>query len=109
MICEPWDVVVVPFPFAETEGSKRRPALVLSQRSFNEGGHTVLAMITTKTTPPWPGDSVVADLVSAGLEKPCIVRWKLFTLDDQLIVRRIGQLGELDRGRASRALSSILP
>src|ERR1700749_1701407 len=78
VICEPWDVVVVPFPFAETEGSKRRPALGLSQRSFNEGGHTVLAMITTKTTPPWPGDSVVADLVSAGLEKPCIIRWKLF-------------------------------
>jgi mRNA interferase MazF len=106
---EPWEVVVVPFPFTETEDRKRRPALVLSQRSFNEGGYTVLAMITTKSEPAWPEDSVIGDLGSAGLERPCIIRWKLFTLDNQLIVRRIGQLGELDRGRAARALGSILP
>ena len=75
MTYEPWEVVVVPFPFTETEDRKRRPALVLSQRSFNEGGYTVLAMITTKSEPAWPGDSVIGDLGSAGLERPCIIRW----------------------------------
>jgi mRNA interferase MazF len=109
VICEPWDVVVVPFPFSESAGSKRRPALVLSQRSFNEGGHTVLAMITTKIEPAWQGDTEIEDLPTVGLQRPCIVRWKLFTLDNQLIVRRTGQLGELDRSRAARALSAVLP
>ena len=33
---EPWQVVVVPFPFSETAGSKRRPALVVSRHSFND-------------------------------------------------------------------------
>ncbi len=98
-----------PFPFTESAGSKRRPALVLSRGSFNEGGHTVLAMITTKTTPAWPGDMGIGDLQTIGLQRPCIIRWKLFTLDNQLIVRRVGQLGELDRSRAMRALGIILP
>jgi len=30
---DPWDVVVVPFPFTEKVGAKRRPALALSTKS----------------------------------------------------------------------------
>src|SRR3712207_3275011 len=77
--CDCWDVVVVPFPFTDKAGTKRRPALVLSSRAFNEHGHTVLAMITTKFHFPWPGDTSITDLVTAGLRSPCIVRLKLFT------------------------------
>ncbi len=42
-----WDVVIVPFPFSNQPGAKRRPALVLSASSFNRHGQAVLAMITT--------------------------------------------------------------
>ena len=62
MICDPWDVVVVPFPFTEKAGAKRRPALVLSPRPFNENGHTLLAMITTQSHSPWPGDTNIKEL-----------------------------------------------
>ena len=35
---EAYDVVVVPFPFSDRAASKRRPALVLSDRAaFNAG------------------------------------------------------------------------
>lgn len=102
MICDPGDVAVVPFPFSERPGSKRRPALVLSRRRFNQAGHTIFAMITTKDHSPWPGDVTVEDLETAGLPRPCIVRWKLFTLDNRLILRRAGSLGEPDR-KATRA------
>ena len=36
MICDRYDVVVVPFPFDEIPVRKRRPVLVFSGRSFNE-------------------------------------------------------------------------
>ena len=60
MIYEPFDIVVVPFPFTDSSRTKRRPALVLSQKS--EFGaiieHTVLAMITSQKNEPynlrWP-------------------------------------------------------
>lgn len=100
MICEPWDVVVVPFPFAERPGGKRRPALVLSKKAFNDNGHTILAMITTKAHHPWPGDTDIENHHAAGLHVPCIVRLKLFTLDNRLIVKQIGHLSEADRRRA---------
>lgn len=100
MTCEPWSVVVVPFPFSDKPGLKRRPALVLSKKQFNQDGNSILAMITTKAHSPWPGDTEIKDFKRAGLRFPCIVRLKLFTLDNGLILRRIGELDVTDRKKA---------
>lgn len=97
MICDAGEVAVVPFPFSDRPGTKRRPALVLSHRRFNEAGHTIFSMITTKAHFPWPGDVVIEHLEAAGLQCPCIVRLKLFTLDNRLLLRRAGKLGKNDR------------
>jgi mRNA interferase MazF len=97
-------VVVVPFPFSDRAGDKRRPALVLSRRAFNQSGHTVLAMITTAAHEPWPGDVKVAGLEAAGLSVACRLRLKLFTLDNRLIVRRIGRLTSRDQKDAVASL-----
>jgi mRNA interferase MazF len=102
--CERWDVVIVPFPFAEMTGSKRRPALVLSPRAFNASGHTVLAMITSAGHRPRPGDTVLAHQEAAGLALPCMVRLKIFTLDNRLIIRRAGHLAPFDREKVSENL-----
>lgn len=108
MICDPWDVVVVPFPFVDLPGSKRRPALVLSRRGFNRQGHTILAMITTKRQPAWPGDVMLEDRSSAGLPRQCLVRLKLFTLDNRLLADRLGRLGEVDRTAVAAACDTAL-
>jgi len=107
--CDPWDVVVVPFPFVERAGARKRPALVLSDRSFNDAGNTVLAMITIGAHRPWPGDTELADLRAAGLRVSCLVRLKLFTLDNRLLAKKIGQLGEDDRAMVLSELHRHLP
>lgn len=104
MICDAWDVVVVPFPFAERPGRMRRPAVVLSHERFNRSGHSVLAMVTTRAHPPWPGDSDISDLDACGLDVPCIIRLKLFTLDNRLVLRRLGRLSAADREAALRRI-----
>jgi len=108
MICEPWAVVVVPFPFTEGPRTKRRPALALTTTAFNENGYTVLAMITTKALPSWPGDADVSDYRVAGLRVPCIVRLKLFTLDNRLIINQTGGLSEMDRNKVSQNIRLYL-
>ncbi|MCM3877396.1 MAG: type II toxin-antitoxin system PemK/MazF family toxin [Thermoanaerobaculia bacterium] len=108
MISEAWDVVVVPFPFSERPGTKKRPALVLSRPSFNKAGHTALAMITTRAHRPWPGDVEIEKLEQAGLPLPCIVRLKLFTLDNRLLMSRLGSLSPVDRKGVASALRSTL-
>jgi mRNA interferase MazF len=67
MICSQWDVVIVPFPFIDEPGTKKRPALVLTNMVFNGNGHTVLAMITTKGHLSWPGDSEIKEYSAIGL------------------------------------------
>ena len=36
MICSQWDVVVVPFPFTDEPGAKKRPALVITNMVLTE-------------------------------------------------------------------------
>ena len=95
---KPYDVVVVPFPFTDRTASKRRPALVMSSAAFNSASrHSVLAMITSAEQSRWPGDLPISDLESAGLASDCLVRLKIFTLDQRLIVRRAGALAVADQ------------
>ena len=98
MTYNPGDVVDVPFPFIDSPGIKLRPALVLSERSFNEtSGAIVLMMVTSAERSHWDTDIELEDWRSAGLRKASIVRWKMFTLDEQLVVSRRGSLTERDR------------
>ena len=108
MICDRWDVIVVPFPFSEKAAEKRRPALVLSNAAFNAAGHTVLAMITTRGHQPWPGDCTLEDYGDAGLPLPCLVRLKLFTLDNRVILRHLGSVSDPDRARIETNLTTHL-
>lgn len=95
---EKFSVVVVPFPFTDQATSKRRPALVLSSQAFNLAvGHAVLAMITSAKNSNWLFDVSISDLGSAGLSSASIIRMKLFTLDNSLIIRRAGILADCDQ------------
>lgn len=105
MTFEPFDIVVVPFPFTDREAAKRRPALVVSSTEFNrDHRHSLLAMITS-TSGEWPSDVTIRAWREAGLAVPCKVRFKLFTLDDDRVLRRLGTLRRRDRKAVERALS----
>ncbi len=110
MTFDAFDVVVVPFPFTDRTTTKRRPALVLSDaKAFN--GHvdqSVLAMITSARNSDWPLDVEIKHLDSAGLPSASVVRMKLFTLDDRLVIRKAGTLAENDRNSVAAALRRLL-
>ena len=96
MTFEPFDVVVVPFPFTDREADRRRPALVVSSPDFNAThDQSILAMITSAAG-EWPSDIAIRDWHEAGLSVACKVRLKLFTLDAAVILRTTGTLSERD-------------
>lgn len=97
MIFDPFDLIVVPFPFVNSLKTKPRPALVLSTRDFNhENRHSVLAMVTRATHSRWPSDHEILELQPTGLHAASVVRFKIFTLDNRILQRRIGRLSERD-------------
>jgi mRNA interferase MazF len=98
MICDHWDIVLVPFPFVDIPVSKKRPALVISSRDFNSNNsHSICAMITTAKSSTWPSDHFLLEHETTGLVKNCYIRWKIFTLPNDIIVRRLGKLSAQDR------------
>ena len=108
MTCDAFEVVVVPFPFIDSDQSVKRPAAVLSRRAFNAEGHTVMAMITDARNQPWPLD-IRIDHQSAGLKMPSVVRMKFFTLDNRLVVRAIGRLSPVDQKKLLGSMRKVLP
>src|SRR5262249_19250810 len=107
---EPFEVVVVPFPFSDIARTKRRPALVVSDHNrFNAPArHTVLAMITTAKAAIWTLDVLIEHPERGGLPGIPSVRMKLFTLDNRLIVKSLGHLSESDRRKVGEHLNVLI-
>jgi len=98
MIYKPFSVVVVPFPFTESANIKKRPAIVLSSEEFQKASkHISLLMITSAKHSTWLGDNEIINLKEAGLNTPSIMRQKIFTLDNRLILNGIGKLSLKDK------------
>lgn len=108
-IYKTFDIVVVPFPFSDSNQAKRRPALVISSHTNfnNEIDHSILAMITSARNKPWPLDTIIEDYSTAGLPKTCTVRMKFFTLDHRIIIKKIGTLAIKDQKSFKKMFSKL--
>lgn len=109
MIFKAFDVVAVPFPFTDRDATKRRPALVISNETFNQQhNQIVLAMITTTTDNVWPSDVSLTNWQKAGLKVACKFRMKLFTLDQALIMKAVGHLSAKDIKSVKAVLTEFM-
>ena len=106
---QPFDIVVVPFPYADRFAEKRRPALVISNRKLAAHGVVWLAMITSAENEPWSSDVRIADLDRAGLPAPSVVRpAKIACVEPGRIDRRIGRLDKAAAHNVGQRLRGFL-
>ena len=64
-------------------------------------------MITSAKNSNWLLDVAISNLQNAGLTSESIVRMKLFTLDNRLIIRQAGSLAEADQQAVSNAFNQL--
>ena len=104
------DVVLVPYPFGERAGGRKRPALVVSSDVYaSETGQLIIAQITSRVSAsPHPGDYQIRDWQAANLPRPATVRARLATVNSALVLRRLGTLPEAEFRGAQIALKSVL-
>lgn len=103
-----YSVVAVPFPFTDKDFTKKRPALVISQEDYQKHTHhCILMMITSAKQSEWKLDMPIRDIGPTGLPGLSIMRPKLFTLDERLILRKIGELSERDQKVVQNTLSRL--
>jgi mRNA interferase MazF len=107
---DPFDIVVVPFPYADRLAEKRRPALVISNRRLAIHGLIWVAMITSADNEPWSSDIAITDLKRAGLPAPSVVRpAKIACIEPGRIDRRLGRLDKAAARAVGQKLLGFLP
>lgn len=99
------DVVLVPFPFTDQTGTKKRPAVVVSSAAYNASRRDLVIMAITSQVriPPGFGEALIGSWEGAGLVKPSVLKPVFTTIEQPLVVRTMGQLAP-DDGRALRQL-----
>ncbi|WP_276621513.1 type II toxin-antitoxin system PemK/MazF family toxin [Syntrophomonas wolfei] len=99
------DVILIPFPFSDLSGSKKRPALVLA--AINDWRELVCMMLTSSLK--GINEITVSHLENAGLPKPTVARiHRIFTIDQSIALKKLGSLHPADLKNVMNALRLML-
>ena len=87
------DIVVIPFPFSDLSGSKKRPALVLADL---QGDDVILCQITSHQVKDNYAISIKSnDFKTNKLPVSSNIRPnRIFTADKNIIIRKVASLSE---------------
>ncbi len=101
------DVVVIPFPFSDLSGSKKRPALVLADLP---GDDIILCQITSQQTKD--AFSILIntnDFASGSLPVASNIRpTRIFTADKNIIIRKAGAVKPSFIANVTQVLINLL-
>ena len=101
------DVVVIPFPFSDLSGSKKRPAFVVADLP---GEDIIVCQITSKAkSDPFALPLEAHDFITGGLPVDCFIRPnKIFTADKNLVLSVAGHLSESKSRDAHDAVVAVI-
>lgn len=104
------DIVLVPFPFTDQSGTKKRPAVVVSSAAYHQARRDVLIMAVTSQARPAGaiGEVQIKDWKGAGLIKPSVIKPVITTIEASLVIRRLGQLKKDEQETLRKAIGQIL-
>ena len=104
------DVVLVPFPFTDQSGDKKRPAVVVSSDRYQRERPDVIIMAITSQVRQSAdvGEVTIAGWKKAGLLKASVTKPVLATIEQPLIIRKLGRLQPADCAAVRSALRLIL-
>ena len=101
------DVVVIPFPFSDLSGSKRRPAIVISDL---EGDDVLLCQITSQNSKDRHAIPLsLEDFVKGSLPIDSYIRpARIFTADKNIIVRKAGSVNSYITAKLTQSIIDII-
>jgi len=87
------DVVLLKFVFADEQGFKQRPGLIVSTNQYHQGRReTILAAITSNIGRLLVGDYKIKAWRESGLLHPSIVTGIIRTIKHDMIASKMGEL-----------------
>jgi mRNA interferase MazF len=105
------DIALISFPFSDLSATKKRPALVVSNDSFNSHGEDAICCLITSNPEETPHSVFISnkDMESGHLEFDSKVKpHKLFTADKRLILKTLGKLGSGKFAQVVKEINKII-
>ncbi len=104
------DIVLVPFPFSNQTTTKKRPAVVIRSNRYNEISQDIIIMaITSRTEKPTViGEGFIENWKTAGLLKPSTVKPAISTIEENLVLKRLGRLSPRDLASLDNILRRLI-
>ena len=107
------DVLLVPFPFTDQQGVTQRPAVVVSSAAYNANRPNVLIMsITSVLRSPRSAlafaEAMLVDWQGAGLIKPSVFKPVLTTIEQRLVIKRLGSVSANDAALLRTVLARVI-
>lgn len=104
------DVVLVPFPFTDQSGAKKRPAVIVSSAAYNQARRDAVIMAITSLLKPSGifGEVMVQDWQAASLLKPSAIKPVIATVEQPLVLKRLGQLSLRDQNTLRKTIATII-
>jgi len=101
------DIVVIPFPFSDLSGSKKRPALVIADLQSDD---IILCQITSQQVKDKYAIPVKdSDFKSGKLTAPSNIRPnRIFTADKNIIIKKAASLNEAAINTVVQKIISII-
>jgi mRNA interferase MazF len=99
------DIVLIPFPFTNLVGFKKRPAVII----YNDGIDIIVVFITTKLKWSEKTDVLLEPGNENRLKKTSLIRTnKLATLDIELVIGKLGELSSSSLDELNIKLKKVL-
>ena len=104
------EVVLVPFPFTNQAAQKKRPAAVISSLDYNAARPDLIVIAVTSQVrePLLFGEIAIADWQTAGLLKVSVIKPVITTIQNDLIIQRLGRLALPDSQSLQHLLTLLL-
>jgi mRNA interferase MazF len=104
------DVILVPFPFSDQSTTEKRPAVIISSDKYNSLSSDVIIMAITSRIDNLSsvGEATIRDWQDAGLIKPSAIKAAISTIEQKLILKKLGHLSENDLESLNNTLKTLL-
>ena len=104
------DIVLVPFPFSDQTTTKKRPAVVISSSRYNSVSKDIIIMAVTSNIGKSfdVGACLVKDWKEANLLKPSAIKPALSSIEQALVIKKLGALSLDDLNSLNAALKELM-
>ena len=100
------DVILIRYPFSNLTNAKIRPAVVVNAPHISQD--VIIVPLTSRVMGLLAGEFILQHWQQSGLNVPSAVKRGLYTVEERLIVKTVGQLTAIDEQALETSLRNWL-